>query len=132
MLYFNPYQATVIVDVSPVGLGALLVQNDKVIYYTSRALSDVETRYSQTEKEMLAVVWAIKHFQLYLNGAQFNIVTDRQPLLGIFRSNKAASTRIDCWQLCLMPYNYHLVYKPGNDEKNSADFRSRHPNSSQP
>ena len=54
MSYFDPFQATeVIVDASPIGLGALLVQNDKVICYASRVLSDVETRYSQTEKEML-------------------------------------------------------------------------------
>ena len=118
MSYFDPHQATeVIVDASPVGLGALLVQNDKVICYASRVLSDVETRYSQTEKEMLAVVWAVEHFHLYLYGAQFTIITDHQPLIGIFRSHKATSARIDRWKLRLMPYNYHLVYKPGKDEK---------------
>ncbi len=118
MSYFDPHQTTqVIVDASPVGLGALLVQNDKVICYASRVLSDVETRYSQTEKEMLAVVWAVEHFHLYLYGAQFTILTDHQPLLGIFRSHKATSARIDRWKLRLMPYNYHLVYKPGKDEK---------------
>ena len=85
MSYFDPHQTTqVIVDASRVGLGALLVQNDKVICYASRVLSDVETRYSQTEKEMLAVVWAVEHFHLYLYGAQFTILTDHQPLLGIF------------------------------------------------
>ena len=47
MSYFDPFQATeVIVDASPIGLSALLVQNDKVICYASRVLSDVETRYS--------------------------------------------------------------------------------------
>ena len=133
MSYFDPFQATeVIVDASPTGLGALLVQNDKVICYASRVLSDVETRYSQTEKEMLGVVWAVEHFHIYLYGAQFTIVTDHQPLLGIFRSHKATSVRIDRWKLRLMPYNYHLVYKPGKDEKNPADFLSRHPNCSKP
>ncbi len=64
MSYFDPHQTTqVIVVASPVGLGALLVQNDKVICYASCILSDVETRYSQTEKEMFAVVWAVEHFQ---------------------------------------------------------------------
>ena len=133
MSYFDPFQATeVIVDASPIGLGALLVQNDKVICYASRVLSDVETRYSQTEKEMLGVVWAVEHFHIYLYGTQFTIVTDHQPLLGIFRSHKATSVRIDRWKLRLMPYHYHLVYKPGKDEKNPADFLSRHPNCSEP
>ena len=54
MSYFDPYQATeVIVDASPIGLGTLLVQNDKVICYASHVLSDVETRYSQTRKKCL-------------------------------------------------------------------------------
>ena len=133
MSYFDPSQATeVIVDASPIGLGALLVQNDKVICYASRVLSDVETRYPQTEKEMLGVVWAVEHFHIYLYGAQFTIVTDHQPLLGIFCSHKATSVRIDRWKLRLMPYNYHLVYKSGKDEKNPADFLSRHPSCSEP
>ena len=54
MLYFDPYQATeVIVDASPIGLGTLLVQNDKVICYACHVLSDVETRYSPTRNKCL-------------------------------------------------------------------------------
>ena len=65
MSYFNPAQETeVIVDASPVGLGGLLAQDNKVISYASRALSDVETRYSQTERETPATVWALEHFHL--------------------------------------------------------------------
>lgn len=57
MAYFDPTSdSEVIVDASPVSLGALLVQNGRVISYASRALTDVEQRYSQTEREMLAVV----------------------------------------------------------------------------
>ena len=51
MSYFNPAQETkVIVDASPVGLRGILAQDGKIISYTSRALSDVESRYSQTER----------------------------------------------------------------------------------
>ena len=82
--YFNPAQETeVIVDASPVGLGGLLAQDNKVISYASRALSDVKSRYSQTEREMLAIVWALEHFHLCLYGSEFTIVTDHKPLLGI-------------------------------------------------
>ena len=59
MAYFNPSLHTqVIVDASPVGLGAILVQEGKIISYASRALSGVEKSYSQTEKETLTIVFA--------------------------------------------------------------------------
>ena len=55
-------------------------------------------------------------------------MTDHKPLLGIFNSRKPTSARIDRWKVRLMPYNCHLVYRPGKDAENPADFMSRHPN----
>lgn len=133
MSYFDPRKETeIIVDASPVGLGGLLMQEGKVISYASRALSDVESRYSQTEREMLATVWGAERFHLYVYGAKFSIVTDHKPLLGIFNGHKLTSTRIDRWKLRLMPYNCELIYRPGRDENNPADFISRHPSISEP
>ncbi|CAB4034394.1 Hypothetical predicted protein [Paramuricea clavata] len=51
-----------------------------------------------------------------------------QPLLGIFKSQKPTSARIDRWKLRLMRYDCEVVYKPGKDAENPADFLSRHPN----
>ena len=133
MAYFDPLKQTkVIVDASPTGLGALLTQDGKVISYGSRAFSCVESRYSQTEREMLAVVWAVEHYYLYLYGAKFTVVTDHKPLLGIFKSTKPTSARMDRWKLRLMPYSCDVVYKPGKDAENPADFLSRHPNPADP
>ena len=96
MSYLNPrLKIEVIVNISPVGLGGLLVQDSKVITYTSRALSDAESRYSQTKREILGVVWAVQHFHLYLYGSEFIIATDHKPVLGIFNSHKPTSARID-------------------------------------
>ena len=74
MAYFDMQKDTFItVDASPVGLSGILSQrthgldDDKIISYASRALTAVETRYSQTEKEALAIVWAIEHFHLYFS-----------------------------------------------------------------
>ena len=54
MAYFNPAKQTdVLVDASPVGVDAILAQEGKIIAYASRALTDVEQRYSQTDREML-------------------------------------------------------------------------------
>ena len=133
MAYFDPTKSTkVLVDASPTGLGAILMQDGKVISYGSRALTDVESRYSQTEREMLAVVWATEHYHLYLYGAKFAVITDHKPLLGIFKSHKPTSPRIDRWKLRLMSYNYEIIYRPGKDDANPADFISRHPDKATP
>ena len=69
LAYFDKDAHTrVIADASPVGLGAVLVQekngDSRAVCYTSRSLSQVERRYSQTEKEALALVWACERFNL--------------------------------------------------------------------
>lgn len=70
MSYYNQTKPTeIIVDASPVGLGGLLVQDGNVICYASRAPSNVESCYSQTEREMLAVVWGVEQFHLYVYGS---------------------------------------------------------------
>lgn len=57
--YYNPNKPIeVVVDASPVGLGAILTQEDNVVAFASRSLSGPESRYSQTEREALAIVWA--------------------------------------------------------------------------
>ena len=74
-------------DASPWGLSAILSQKTpgqddrKVVAYVSRALTDVEKRYSQTEREALAIVWAIERLHLYLYGGHFNLFTDCNPIL---------------------------------------------------
>lgn len=63
MSYFDATKQTaIIVDAISLGLGALLTQDWKVKSHGSRAIYDVETRYSQTEKDELAVVWGCEHF----------------------------------------------------------------------
>lgn len=57
MAYFNPAKSTkLLVDASPMGLGAVLTQEGRIISYARKGLSDVEKRYSQTEKEAFAIV----------------------------------------------------------------------------
>ena len=128
MSYFDPNEQTeVIVDASPVGLGAILTQKGKVICYASRALTPTEQRYSQTDREMLAVVFGVEHFHLYLYGSPFSVITDHKPLLGLVFSSKPVTARIERWRLRLMPYEFVLNYRPGRDDLNPADYISRHP-----
>mgnify|MGYP001794878679 FL=1 len=115
-------------DASPVGLGAILVQvqnsRPKVVCYASRALSDVESRYMQFEKEALGVVWAVERFHHYLFGCKFKIVSDCEPLGSIYgNKNKRTSLRVERWQLRLQAYDFEMMHVKGPD--NIADPLSR-------
>ena len=120
----------VIADASPVGLhvGAVLVQEKngvgRAVCYASRSLSSVERRYSQTEKEALALVWAYKRFNLYLYCLQtFDLVTDHEALKVIYSRGSKPSARIERWVLRLQPYSYKVCCVASRD--NIADALSR-------
>ena len=67
MAYFNAnWETEIITDASPVCVAAILAQKNgsdrHVIAYASCSLTPVEQRYSQTEHEALAIIWACEHF----------------------------------------------------------------------
>ena len=80
MSHFNPSaEAQLKVDASPFGLGTVLLQGSgddvRPIAYASRTVTDVERRYSQTEREALAIVWACERFHIHLFGQEFKLYT---------------------------------------------------------
>ena len=98
----------VVTDASPEGLCAILMQeqNDrehKPVAYISKTLTEVERRYSQIEREALAIVLAVERFHDYLYGISFTIVTDNKPLMSILSpdSKKISPPRIQrlFWRL---------------------------------
>ena len=114
MSYFDPTKEnTMIVDASPVGLRDLLTQEGRVISYGSRALNGVETRYSRTECEALAVIWGCEHFHLYLFEQVYTIISDHKPMEMIFNNpNSKPPARIKRWRLKLHPYHFRVQYRP--------------------
>ena len=115
------------------GLSAGLFQRTErgwqPVHFISRTLTDVERRYSQTEKDALCVKWAKDRFSMYLMGApRFTIVTAHKPLLPLF--NKATAKlppRIEKWVMDMQDVDYEMRYEPGKDEADPLDFLSRHP-----
>ena len=67
----------------------------RVIRYAWRRLSDVEQRYSQTEKEALALVWACERFNMYVFGREFERETDHKPLEYIYSQKSKPSARVE-------------------------------------
>lgn len=126
--YYDPNDETqVFCDASPIGLGAILVQlnsqGPRIIEYASRTLSDVERRYSQLEKEALALVWAVEKWNLYLLGKRFKLITDNKPVQLIFGPRSKPCLRIERWVLRLQTYDYEIIHRPG--KSNIADPLSR-------
>lgn len=124
-------------DASPHALGAVLVQRtgrivdevkeEKMIACASKTLTDVERRYSQTQREALAAVWGIERFFYYLMGRKFILKTDANALRFIYKSSpretKRVLNRADGWALRLEPYNFEVEFVKG--ENNIADPFSR-------
>lgn len=104
--------------------------NERPVYYASRVLSSSEKNYSQIEKEGLAIVFALKHFQRFLSGRNFTLHTDHRPLFKIFGSNDAVPSttlaRLQRWAIFLGCFNYTIGYKKSAENAN-ADGLSRHP-----
>ena len=116
-------------DASNEAIGAILFQGtigkDKPLAFASRTLNKAETRYSTTEKELLAIVWATKHFRQYLYGRKFTIVTDHKPLIWLMNV-KDPNSRLMRWRLKLEEFDYEVIYKSGKTNTN-ADALSRIP-----
>jgi len=103
-------------DASDSGLGTVLsqIQDDKerVISYASRSLQATEKNYSVTERECLAIVWAIEYFHPYLLGKKFEVITDHSALQW-FRTIKQPSGRLARWAMKLQHYNFDIKHRSG-------------------
>ena len=116
-------------DASNSGLGAVLSQKDKdgreqVVAYASVTLKPNEQKYGVTEKEALAVVWAVRQFRHYILGTVFEIITDHNALRWLFKNQQSHSARVNRWIMSLMEYTFIITYRPGRKNQN-ADALSR-------
>ena len=115
------------VDASGFGLGAVLSQHqnghERVIAFASRVLSDAETRYPVTKRELLAATWAMRHFRCYLLGREFLVRSDHKALEHLV-SFKDPPPQIARWLQELSEFDYQLEYRPGTQHAN-ADGLSR-------
>lgn len=116
-------------DASNVGLGSVLFQREgnqeKVIAFRSRSLSPHEKNYTTTEKECLAVVWAIQRNLEYLEGIPFTVITDHIALKWIFKLPNPTG-RLGRWSMELRNHDFTVEYRKGKQNV-VPDTLSRHP-----
>lgn len=114
-------------DASNFALGAVLSQgevpDEHPIEYASRLLTSAEKNYSTTEREALAVVWALQKFRGYIEGAEVTVASDHQPLRWLM-SLKSPSGRLARWALQIQEFNLKIHYIPGKSNV-IADMLSR-------
>ncbi|GFW42861.1 retrovirus-related Pol polyprotein from transposon 297 [Trichonephila clavipes] len=103
-------------DASNYALGAVLLQgegsDEHPIEYASRLLSPAERNYSTTEREALAVVWALKKFRGYIEGTEITVASDHQPLKWLLNL-KSPTGRLARWALEIQSFNLKVQYIPG-------------------
>ncbi|GJX94694.1 putative reverse transcriptase domain-containing protein [Tanacetum coccineum] len=99
-------------DASDQGLGAVLMQREKVIEYASRQLKPNEENYTTHDLELGAVVFALKIWKHYLYGTKCIVFTDHKSLQHIF-DQKELNMRQRHWLEFLADYDCEICYHPG-------------------
>lgn len=104
-------------DASDTGLGAVLTQtidgDERVLSFASRTLNKAERNYSVTERECLAVLWAIRKFRAYVEGYHFQVITDHSSLKWLCNLRNP-NGRLARWALELQAYDYDIVHRKGS------------------
>ncbi|GKC32817.1 reverse transcriptase domain-containing protein [Tanacetum coccineum] len=101
-------------DASHQGLGAVLIQREKVTAYASRQLKPHEENYTTHDLELGAVVFTLKIWRHYLYGTKCKVFTDHKSLQHIL-TKKELNIRQRCWLELLADYDCEICYHPGKE-----------------
>ncbi|CAI5475647.1 unnamed protein product [Closterium sp. Yama58-4] len=116
-------------DWSSQGIGAILCQEmegvEKVVAYASTSCNPAEAQYSSYIGEGLVAVWAVGHFRVYLQGREFTLVTDHQPLTWLM-TTPGLTGRNARWAVKLQEYDFKVRHRPGKTLQH-VDGLSRNP-----
>ena len=131
-LYSTTAKTKVSADASAYGLGAVLLQQQdkhwRPVSFASLAISEMETRYAQIEKETLALTWAMEKFAEFVIGKEIILETDYKPLVPLL-GKKSLDLLPPCvlrFRLCLARFQYTIHHVPGKTFY-TGDLLSRAP-----
>ncbi|MFO0002854.1 MAG: Ty3/Gypsy family RNase HI domain-containing protein, partial [bacterium] len=96
---------------------------ERPIAFASKGLNSAQRNYTATQKEGLAVVWAINHFKSYIHGIPTVVETDHNALTWILNL-KEPNSRMARWVMAIMEYDLTFVHRKGAENR-IADALSR-------
>lgn len=125
-LFSRHLPVDIVTDASLYGLGAILFQQNKPIACVSRGLTPAERNYTTTERELLAVVYAVKKWYYYLESTRepLYVHTDHKAITQALNAN-GENRRINRWTELLSRFQFQFVHVRGTE--NPADYPSRRP-----
>ena len=126
LVCYSPHKELVIrCDASSRGLGAVLLQEGRPLAYANKALTDSETRYATTAKEMLAILLALEKSHKFACGLNVLVNTDHKPLEAISKKLlDRAPKRLQGMLLRILAYDIDVQYTPRHTQ-HLADMMSR-------
>lgn len=98
---------------------------ERPIAFASRALKANESKWTATEREAFAIIWALESFRHWTEGSPTFVGTDHSPLL-FLRNHVGKNARLDQWVLRLLDFQFHLQHLPGKAQA-VADALSQAP-----
>ena len=115
LAYYNLNKPTILqTDTSCKRLGACLLQNEKPVYFASKALTETQKAYVAIELESLAVTWVMEKFHHFLYGNEFTLKTVQKPLEAILsKSLNQATPRLQRILIRTFLYHFKIRYIPG-------------------
>ena len=108
LAYYNPKKKTVLqTNVSIKGLGACLLQEEKPVYFASKALTKAQQGYAEIEIESHAIAWAMEKFHHFLYASHFILGTNQKPLEAILsKSINEVAARLQRILIRTLPYHF--------------------------
>ena len=131
LCHFDPTQRLELrTDSSMYAMGCHLVQysdpkHKRLLACASKTLNAAQSRYSTSERECLAICFALEKFRPYIFGRQIDIVCDHLGLQFLM-TKKAPAGRLSKMAMKIMGYNFRIIYNKGV-KLSDADFLSRIP-----